>query len=285
MTPTDAERRTRGAARALTGSNLSAQAATSVGSSGPAEAAAGLASRSAGGLAPCWVVNLGRCHYGRAWDLQGNLARARHAEEIPDLFLLVEHDHVYTLGRAGRDENVLWDPSHLRRRGVEIYSVDRGGDVTYHGPGQVVGYPIVSLRERGLDAHKYLRDLEEVLIRALADFGIEGDRAEGMTGVWVDGAKIAAIGVKFTRAVTSHGFALNVNTDLSYFTGIVPCGLTNRNVTSMAALLGGEVDVASVHDALIRHFADVFERSMSTHSLAALRSWLPEGWGSAAGAG
>lgn len=225
-------------------------------------------------LEPGWVVELGKFDYGQAWDLQGRLARARHAGEIPDLFLLVEHDHVYTLGRAGKDENVLWDEAALRRRGVEIYYVDRGGDVTYHGPGQVVGYPIVSLRTRGLDAHKYLRDLEDVLICTLADFGISGQRAEGMTGVWVDGAKIAAIGVKFTRAVTSHGFALNVNTDLSYFSGIVPCGLTNRNVTSMAALRGNPVDVTEVHEALVQHFAHVFQRDLRSQPLSILNPWL-----------
>lgn len=191
------------------------------------------------------------------------------------MFLLVEHDHVYTLGRAGHDENVLWDEAALRRRGVQIYYVDRGGDVTYHGPGQAVGYPIVSLRNRGLDAHKYLRDLEEVLIRTLSDFGLDGERAEGMTGVWVKGAKIAAIGVKFTRAVTSHGFALNVNTDLSYFTGIVPCGLTNRNVTSMAELLGGPADMDEVHASLKQRFADVFDLDVNERPAKALQCWLP----------
>lgn len=234
---------------------------------------------------PCWAMQLGRYDYGRAWDLQGELARARHAEQIPDLFLLVEHEHVYTLGRAGRDENVLWDESHLRRRGVQIYHVDRGGDVTYHGPGQAVGYPIVSLRSRGLDAHKYLRDLEEVLLRTLADFGIAGRRADGMTGVWVDNAKIAAIGVKFTRAVTSHGFALNVNTDLSYFSGIVPCGLTNRNVTSMEALLGQSVDMAVVQKSLTAHFGAVFELDVHSKPLSVLERWLPDSAADAAPAG
>lgn len=234
---------------------------------------------------PCWAVQLGKYDYGQAWDLQGELARARHAEQIPDLFLLVEHDHVYTLGRAGHDENVLWDESHLRRRGVQIYHVDRGGDVTYHGPGQAVGYPIVSLRTRGLDAHKYLRDLEEVLLRTLADFGIKGQRAQGMTGVWVDNAKIAAIGVKFTRAVTSHGFALNVNTDLSYFSGIVPCGLTNRNVTSMAELLGGPVDMGRVHKSLIDQFGAVFDLDVQSKPLSILAPWLTGSAADAAPAG
>lgn len=223
---------------------------------------------------PCWAVDLGTFHYGRAWDLQGGLVRARLADEVPDLLLLVEHPHVYTLGRAGDDRHVLWDESLLARRGVEIYHVDRGGDVTYHGPGQAVGYPIVALRERGLDAHRYLRDLEEIIIRTLAEFGIDGGRAPGMTGVWVGQAKIAAIGVKFTRAVTSHGFALNVNTDLSYFDGIIPCGLTNRNVTSIQELVGRPVDMGQVHRALRAHFGDVFGFDVQPIAVDALGPWL-----------
>lgn len=233
--------------------------------------------RGAGDRPACWAVNLGTFHYGRAWDLQGGLVRARLAAEVPDLLLLVEHPHVYTLGRGGDDRHVLWDESVLARRGVEIYHVDRGGDVTYHGPGQAVGYPIVALRQHGLDAHGYLRDLEEVIMRALAEFGIASGRAPGMTGVWVDNAKIAAIGVKFTRAVTSHGFALNVNTDLSYFNGIIPCGLTNRNVTSMQQLLGRPVNMAEVHSALQRHFGDVFGFDVRPRPLSVLDAWLDDG--------
>lgn len=225
----------------------------------------------------CWAVSLGLWDYARAWDLQAALVRARLHGDVPDLLLLVEHPHVYTVGRGGDERHVLWDAAQRETKGVTVYHVDRGGDVTYHGPGQVVGYPIVSLRDRGLDPHRYLRDLEEVLIRALADYGIQGKRVPGMTGVWVDNAKVAAIGVKFTRAVTSHGFALNVNTDLSYFLGIVPCGLTNRAVTSMQELLGRSVDVAEVHAALIRHFADVFQRAVETRPIEALSQWLGAG--------
>lgn len=235
--------------------------------------------RASGGAAPrplCWAVDLGTFHYGRAWDLQGGLVRARLADEVPDLLLFVEHPHVYTLGRAGDDRHVLWDQRLLAQRGVEIYHVDRGGDVTYHGPGQAVGYPIIALRRHGLDAHRYLRDLEEVLIRALAEFGIRGGRVPGMTGVWVDNAKIAAIGVKFTRWVTSHGFALNVNTDLSYFEGIIPCGLSNRNVTSMQELLGRTVAMADVHAALRRQFAAVFGLDVQPQPVELLRPWLQE---------
>jgi len=206
--------------------------------------------------------------------LQGELVRARLAEQVPDLLLFVQHPHVYTLGRGGDDRHVLWDERRLAQRGVEIYHVDRGGDVTYHGPGQAVGYPIIALRRHGLDARKYLRDLEEVLIRVLAEFGIEGGRAPGMTGVWVDNAKIAAIGVKFTRWVTSHGFALNVSTDLSYFDGIIPCGLSNRNVTSMQELLGRPVEMADVHAALRRQFGAVFRLDVQPRSDAALAPWL-----------
>lgn len=232
--------------------------------------------RDRGERQPCWAIDLGMLHYGWAWDLQGGLVRARLADQVPDLLLFVEHPHVYTLGRGGDDRHVLWDEERLAQRGVEIYHVDRGGDVTYHGPGQAVGYPIVALRQHGLDAHQYLRDLEEVIIRALADFGIEAGRAPGMTGVWVNNAKIAAIGVKFTRWVTSHGFALNVNTDLSYFNGIIPCGLSNRNVTSMAELLGRRVDMAEVHAALRHHFAVVFSLNVQPQPSSTLRPWWDE---------
>ena len=225
----------------------------------------------------CLAVALGRWDYARAWELQAALVRARLAGALPDLLLLVEHPHVYTVGRGGDGSNVLWPEEVLRCKGVAVYHVDRGGDVTYHGPGQAVGYPIVSLRDRGLDPHRYLRDLEEVLIRTLADYGIRGTRVPGMTRVWVDNAKIAAIGVKFTRAVTSHGFALNVNTDLSYFLGIIPCGLTNRNVTSMQQLLGRPVDMAGVHEALVCHFAEVFERDVVWQPANVLSAWFPAG--------
>jgi len=230
---------------------------------------------------PCWAVNLGLWDYARAWDLQAVLVRARLKGEVPDLLLFVEHPHVYTVGRGGDGRHILWDAAQRQAKGVAVYHVDRGGDVTYHGPGQAVGYPIVSLRDRGLDPHRYLRDLEEVLIRTLGDYGIKGRRVPGMTGVWVDNAKIAAIGVKFTRAVTSHGFALNVNTDLSYFLGIVPCGLTNRAVTSMQELLGRRVDMAEVHVALTYHFAHVFQRAVATQPADALSPWLAMAEGAA----
>lgn len=223
----------------------------------------------------CLAVDLGRWDYGAAWDLQAALVRARLAEALPDLLLLVEHPHVYTVGRGGDGRHILWNEELLQSKSVSVFHVDRGGDVTYHGPGQAVGYPIVSLRERGLDPHRYLRDLEEVLIRTLADYGIRGNRVPGMTGVWVDNAKVAAIGVKFTRAVTSHGFALNVNTDLSYFLGIVPCGLTNRAVTSMQELLGRPLDMEEVHAALSAHFAGVFERRVEWQSPDILAPWMP----------
>ncbi|MBO8140556.1 MAG: lipoyl(octanoyl) transferase LipB [Firmicutes bacterium] len=220
-----------------------------------------------------WTVRLGQWDYSAAWDLQARLVRARIGGQVPDLLLLVEHPHVYTVGRGGDGRHILWDEERLRKKGVDVYYVDRGGDVTYHGPGQAVGYPIVSLRGRGLDPHRYLRDLEEVLIRALAGFGIRGRRVEGLTGVWVDGAKVAAIGVRFTRAVTSHGFALNVNTDLSYFDGIIPCGITGRPVTSMQALLGRPVDMDAVCDALIASFSEVFGLKMRWVGVSAIDQW------------
>ncbi|MFO7264976.1 MAG: lipoyl(octanoyl) transferase LipB [Limnochordales bacterium] len=223
---------------------------------------------------PCWAVDLGRVPYAQAWDLQAALVEARLGGRVPDLLLFVEHPHVYTLGRGADERHVLWNQQQLAQKGVEVYHVDRGGDVTYHGPGQVVGYPILDLRRRGRDAHKYLRDLEEAIIRALADFGIAAGRVPGLTGVWVGGAKIAAIGVKFTRWVTSHGFALNVNTDLTYFSGIIPCGLSNRGVTSLAQLLGREVPLATVHEALRRRFAEVFDLDVQAAPRSLLQPWL-----------
>jgi lipoyl(octanoyl) transferase len=173
--------------------------------------------------------------YASALDLQHDLVERRKRGEIPDQLLIVEHPHVITMGRNGHMENVLASPEVLERSGIELHYTDRGGDVTYHGPGQLVGYPIVDLREWKRDVVAYLRALEQVLIEALAEFGIAGERKKGATGVWVEGAKVAAIGVHISRWVTSHGFALNLDTDLDYFKYIVPCGL-RQPVTSMRTL-------------------------------------------------
>ncbi len=205
----------------------------------------------------CEFRDLGRAGYQDAFALQRCLVEERKQSRIPDQFLIVEHPHVLTMGRNGHMENVLVPRDVLRQRGVEFVETDRGGDVTYHGPGQVVGYPILDLREWKRDVVAYVRGLEQVQIDALAEFGIAGGRVPGATGVWVDGRKIAAIGVHISRWVTSHGFALNVTTDLSFFQLIVPCGLT-KPVTSMQAE-GAAVCREEVVAALKRQFARTFE--------------------------
>jgi lipoyl(octanoyl) transferase len=207
------------------------------------------------------VRDIGRMPYAQAFALQQRLVGQRKCGEICDQLLFVEHPHVVTMGRNGRNENLLASPELLERAGIQFHSTDRGGDVTYHGPGQVVGYPIIDLREWDRDVVKYVRALEDVLIAVLAEFGIRGGREPGATGVWVNGAKVAAIGVHVSRWVTSHGFALNVDTDLSYFRYIVPCGLT-KPVTSLRAL-GCEATRTEVVSALARHFGTIFVRSLT----------------------
>lgn len=186
----------------------------------------------------------------------------RQRDAIADQLLLLEHPPVITRGvRAGAD-NVLASPEVLRRRGVEVHDARRGGDVSYHGPGQLVGYPILLLKPDRCDVHRYVRDLEEVLIRAVAGFGVRATRIEGLTGVWVGNDKLAAIGVRLSRWVTSHGFALNVTTDLDDFALIRPCGLVDRGVTSLARLTGTEVSDVAVADRVARRFAEVFDREI-----------------------
>jgi lipoyl(octanoyl) transferase len=219
----------------------------------------------------CEVWRLGEIPYREAWTLQDQLVGERSQDTAPDRLLLLEHPHTFTLGSAGHDTFVLWSQAERQRRGVELFHIDRGGDVTYHGPGQWVGYPILKLPRTGerlkLDVLGYLRNLETVIIRTLADFGITGKPVPDLTGVWVDTPrgeeKVCAIGVKINvRAVTKHGFALNINTDLSYFDGIIPCGIHDKGVTSMAHLLGEPVDMDAVADSLVRHFGAVFEFEM-----------------------
>jgi lipoyl(octanoyl) transferase len=200
--------------------------------------------------------------YAEAFALQQQFVSQRKLGEIGDRLLFVEHPHVVTMGRNGRSENLLASPELLERSGIEFHSTDRGGDVTYHGPGQIVCYPIVDLRDWKRDVVAYVRALEGVVIGALAEFGVEAGRVAGASGVWVGDAKIAAIGVHISRWVTSHGFALNVDTDLNYFRYIVPCGLT-KPVTSLRAL-GCLAPRADVVNALTRHFGKIFERSMNT---------------------
>jgi len=208
----------------------------------------------------CCLQELGRISYAEALALQARLVRERKEGAIPDHFLLLEHPHTITLGRNGHMHNVLAGEHVLARAGIEFHPTDRGGDVTYHGPGQVVGYPILDLREWKRDVGAYVRAVEEVIIRALGDHGIDAGRVPGLTGVWVDGKKIAAIGVHISRWVTSHGFALNHTTDLGRFGYIVPCGLS-MPVTSMAEL-GRQAARDEVVDALARSFGRVFGREM-----------------------
>jgi lipoyl(octanoyl) transferase len=202
------------------------------------------------------VRDLGRLGYAEAYALQKELEGRRKLGEIPDQLLIVEHPHVITMGRNGHLQNLLAQPEVLERAGISFFPTDRGGDITYHGPGQIVGYPIFDLRDWKRDVVAFVRTVEQVIIDALGSFGIAGSRVKDATGVWVDGAKIAAIGVHISRWVTSHGFALNHSTDLSYFQYIIPCGLT-KPVTSMERL-GVRVPREEVVEELVRQFQRQF---------------------------
>jgi lipoate-protein ligase B len=203
------------------------------------------------------VERLGRVEYGAALDLQKQTERAVLTDERPDTLLLLEHPHTLTLGRRAIEGAIIAPDEVLRSRGVTVFETNRGGKVTYHGLGQIVGYPIIKLSPHREDVHRFVRDLEEVLIRAMNDFEIEAFRIAGLTGVHTPRGKVAAIGVHIARWVTTHGFALNVNTDLSYFDLIIAC--EGEPVTSMKELLGREIEMTMVEDRIIEHFADVFE--------------------------
>lgn len=212
------------------------------------------------------VRRLGRVGYEDALRLQKELEATVIERREKDYLLLLEHPHVYTLGRRSKGEGVLATAELLRARGLEVFEIDRGGRVTYHGLGQIVGYPIISLSPDREDVHRYVRDLEEVLIRTLDNFGIDAFRIEGLTGVHTVDGKVAAIGVHIKRWVTTHGFALNVNTDLEYYNFIIAC--EGEPVTSMDKLLGREIDMAEVEDRLAVHFMDVFEYTERLVSVA-----------------
>lgn len=210
------------------------------------------------------VRRLGVVSYGDALQLQRDLVEERRAGRLPDLLLLLQHPHVLTLGVRGDGgrSHVLATPERLRALGVELFETGRGGDVTYHGPGQIVGYPILDLRPDRCDVHRYVRDLEEVMIRVAGEFGIRAGRVKGLTGTWVGAEKIGAIGVRISRWITSHGFAFNVDTDLDYFRLIVPCGIAGRGVTSLARLTGRPIAPPDVEDIFVRQFCDVFDRQL-----------------------
>lgn len=210
----------------------------------------------------CWAVNIGLLPYDSACELQQRLVEARKAAAIPDVLLLCEHPHVITLGRNAKREHLLASNRLLAQMNAELHPTNRGGDITYHGPGQIVGYPILDLTEHRRDVRWYVEQLEEVMIRTTADFGIAARRVEDQHGLWINAPsgeeKLGALGVHLSRWVTSHGFAYNVSTDLRYFDLIVPCGIADKRVTSLERALGHDVSLEEVRDRTIAHFAAVF---------------------------
>jgi lipoyl(octanoyl) transferase len=217
---------------------------------------------------PLEVRRLGLVSYGESLELQKALIDERRAGRVPDLLLLLQHPPVITLGVRGTSRShIVATAARLAELGIEVHDTGRGGDVTYHGPGQIVGYPILDLRPDRCDVHRYVRDLEDVMIRVCADDGIAAGRIAGLSGVWIGAEKaekIGAIGVRISRWITSHGFAFNVNTDLSHFQLIVPCGIADRGVTSLEKISGRHVPLAGVENRLIHHFAAVFDRQVVT---------------------
>lgn len=210
------------------------------------------------------VRRLGRVGYAESLALQAQLVEDRKAERIADTLLLLEHDPVFTLGRNARSEHVLVPRDLLQDRGFDVFEVGRGGDVTYHGPGQVVGYPILDLAPDRCDVHRYVRDLEEVMIRTCGDYGVAAGRIPGLTGTWIGDRKVGAIGVRLSRWVTSHGFALNVSTDLAPFGLIVPCGIAGHGVATLEQAAGRPVTLAEVLTRIEEHFASVFGADVVT---------------------
>jgi len=202
--------------------------------------------------------DLGLIDYKTAWDLQKEIFSLRVKNECPDTFFLLEHPHTYTLGKIADKKNLISSENRLRELGIRVYEIDRGGDITYHGPGQVVGYPIIKLSDWKEDTHRYLRGLEETIIMTCSEYGIHAGRNPKFTGVWIGERKIAAIGIKISRWVTMHGFAFNINTDLSYFRGIIPCGIKDKDVTSLRMELDNEIPLDEVKEKLIGNFSKVF---------------------------
>lgn len=202
--------------------------------------------------------DLGMIDYKHAWDIQRDVFSKRLHSEINDTLFLLEHPHTYTLGKVAEKENLISSDDQLKELGVSVYEIDRGGDITYHGPGQIVGYPIINLKNWKEDTHEYLRGLEEIIMNVCSDYGLQTKRHPKYTGVWIEDRKIAAIGIKVSRWITMHGFAFNINTDLSYFGGIIPCGIKDKDVTSLQRELGKEVEIDEVKEKLVLRFKEVF---------------------------
>jgi len=207
--------------------------------------------------------NPGVMDYKEAWDLQKILFEKRYRDEISDILLLLEHPHTYTLGKVADKKNLVGSEEYLKNNNISVYEIDRGGDITYHGPGQIVGYPIINLENWRKDTHKYLRALEEVLMMTCRDYGLNPYRNPKYTGVWTDEKKIAAIGIKISRWITMHGFAFNVNTDLGLFKGIIPCGIADKDVTSLKTELGKDISLETVKLSLLKNFKEVFDYNYS----------------------
>jgi len=204
-------------------------------------------------------ADLGFIDYKEAWDLQYKIHTSRVQGNVKDHFLLLEHPNTYTLGKTADKSNLIGNEEYLKEKNISVYDIDRGGDITYHGPGQIVGYPIINLNDWKQDTHKYLRALEEMIIRVCLEFGLIGRRDTEFTGVWIEDRKIAAIGIKVSRWVTMHGFAFNINTDLSLFNGIIPCGISNKAVTSLRKEIDKPVEIDFVKSLILKHFTEVFE--------------------------
>lgn len=202
--------------------------------------------------------DLGFIDYKEAWDLQNEIHSKRVACDVEDFLFLLEHPNTYTLGKTAHKENLISSEDYLKQNQISVYDIDRGGDITYHGPGQIVGYPIIDLNNWHNDTHKYLRVLEEVIIKTCGDYNLNCERNPKHTGVWIEDRKIAAIGIKVSRWVTMHGFAFNVNTDLNLFNGIIPCGIQDKTVTSLNKELGKEADVREVKSKLLENFITHF---------------------------
>jgi lipoyl(octanoyl) transferase len=200
----------------------------------------------------------GLVDYKEAWDLQKMVFELRYQGKIPDLLFLLEHPHTYTLGKTADKNHLVGSQNYLNENKISVYDIDRGGDITYHGPGQIVGYPIINLNDWHKDTHKYLRALEEVIIKTLAFYGIRAERNEKYTGVWIGEKKIAAIGIKVSRWITMHGFAFNINTDLALFNGIIPCGIGDKDVTSLQSESGESKDMNEVQEKVLENFINEF---------------------------